>query len=84
MSLWLAKGDGRTTIAANDNTTWGTTCLPHSVSKGFVKRQMLTLVGQVEWKRKGVRTCPHLMPGHQQTPPDDALASLPIVKHPPD
>jgi len=42
------------------------------VSKGFVKRQMLTLVGQIEWRRR-VGRCPRRCPGSQQAPLDEAL-----------
>jgi hypothetical protein len=41
-------------------------------SKGFAKRQMLTLVGLVEWKRR-VGRCPHHCPGSQRIPLDEAL-----------
>lgn len=48
-------------------------CGARLVSKGFVKRQMLTLIGKVEWKRR-VGRCPHRCLGSQQTPLDDALS----------
>lgn len=45
---------------------------PDWSSIGFVKRQMLTLVGQVEWKRR-VGRCPHRCLGSQQIPFDVVL-----------
>ncbi len=52
------------------------TCGRRLVSKGFVKRQMLTLVGAVEWKRR-VGRCPHKCSGSQQIPFDVALGIQP-------
>jgi hypothetical protein len=42
------------------------------LAKRFAKRQMLTLVGLVEWKRR-VGRCPHHCPGSQRIPLDEAL-----------
>ena len=55
-------------------TLWShcSVCRTSLVSKGFVKRRILTLVGRVEWKRR-VGRCPHRCLGSQQTPLDDAL-----------
>ncbi len=47
-------------------------CGRRLVSKGFVKRQMLTLVGTVEWKRR-VGRCPQKCSGSQQIPFDVTL-----------
>ena len=80
MSLWLARAivEQQLHERAVASTTWGTCLVCHAqlVSKGFVKRQMLTLVGQVEWKRR-VGRCPHRCLGSQQTPLDDALSITP-------
>lgn len=76
MGLWLARAivEQQLRERAVASTEWGTCLVCHArlVSKGFVKRQMLTLVGQVEWKRR-VGRCPHRCLGSQQTPLDDAL-----------
>lgn len=45
-------------------------CGTRLVSKGFVKRQILTLVGSVEWKRR-VGRCPRHCPGSYHIPLDE-------------
>ena len=47
-------------------------CGTRLVSKGFVKRQILTLVGVVEWKRR-VGRCPHHCSKSNKTPFDESL-----------
>lgn len=62
MGLWLARGIVQQQLheRAVAPTDWSTCLVCHTrlVSKGFVERQILTLVGQVEWKRR-VGRCPH-------------------------
>ncbi len=48
------------------------TCSTRLVSKGLVKRKMLTLVGQIQWRRR-VERCPHRCLGSQQAPFDTVL-----------
>lgn len=80
MGLWLAKVIVEQQIQerADAPVTWRTCsmCKTQLVSKGFVARQMLTLVGVVEWKRR-VGRCPHKCPLSQQIPFDDALGIQP-------
>lgn len=77
MGLWLARAivEQQLRERAVTSTEWGIclVCNSRLVSKGFVKRQMLTVVGQVEWKRR-VGRCPHRCRGSQQTPLDDAMS----------
>lgn len=47
-------------------------CGTRLLSKGFVKRRMLTLVGEVEWKRR-VGRCPRHCPSSHRTPFDELL-----------
>ena len=77
MGLWLARVivEQQLHKRAVASTGWSTciVCSARLVSKGFVKRQMLTLVGKVEWKRR-VGRCPHRCLGSQQSPFDTVLA----------
>ena len=77
MGLWIARAivEQQLTERAQVPTQWKccAVCGTRLVSKGFVKRQMLTLVGTVEWKRR-VGRCPHRCLGSQQTPLDSALS----------
>jgi len=77
MGLWIARAivEQQLTERAQVPTQWEccAVCGTRLVSKGFVKRQMLTLVGTVEWKRR-VGRCPHRCLGSQQTPLDSALS----------
>ncbi len=76
MGLWLARAmvcqklDER----AQAPTQWSccTNCGTRLMSKGFVKRRILTLVGVVEWKRR-VGRCPHHCRGSQKAPFDEIL-----------
>lgn len=56
MGLWLAKTivEQKLMERAQAPTQWThcTICGSQLVSKGFIKRRILTLVGQVEWKRR--------------------------------
>lgn len=76
MGLWFAKliVEQQLTERAQKTTQWN--CCPvygtRLFSKGFVKRRMLTLVGQVEWKRQ-VGRCPHHCSGSQRVPFDKVL-----------
>jgi len=67
--LWFAqqKLEVRTTV-------WGTcsVCGRRLQSKGFASRQVLTLVGRVQWRRR-VGRCPERCRGRQQIPLDKAL-----------
>jgi len=76
MALWLAKliVEQQLTERAQVTTSWSScpVCGTPLVSKGFVKRQILTLVGQVEWKRR-VGRCPHRCSGSQSIPFDHLL-----------
>lgn len=47
-------------------------CGTRLVSKGLVKRRMLTLVGEIEWKRR-VGRCPRHCLGSHRTPSDEVL-----------
>jgi hypothetical protein len=80
MGLWLARAivEQQLHERAVAPTKWGNCLVCHAqlISKGFVKRQMLTLVGQVEWKRR-VGRCPHRCLGSQQIPLDEALSIKP-------
>lgn len=76
MGIWLANGivQQRIQQQAHLPTTFGTcpVCGTALVSKGFVARQILTLVGKVEWKRR-VGRCPHQCKGSQTIPFDQVL-----------
>jgi len=76
MAVWLAKliVEQQLRERAQVPTFWSSCpiCGTPLVSKGFAKRQILTLVGQVEWKRR-VGRCPQHCPGSQRTPLDEAL-----------
>jgi len=55
MALWLAKliVEQQLTERAQAPASWSSCSVCGTlVSKGFVKRRILTLVGQVEWKRR--------------------------------
>jgi len=76
MGLWFAKAIVEQQLAerAQVPTEWSycSVCGTQLVSKGFAKRQILTLVGEVEWKRR-IGRCPRRCPGSQQTPFDATL-----------
>ncbi|MBW4637090.1 MAG: hypothetical protein KME05_02445 [Gloeocapsa sp. UFS-A4-WI-NPMV-4B04] len=76
IGLWLARAiveqqlDERSQVP----TQWThcSVCCTALHSKGFVKRRMLTLVGEIEWKRR-IGRCPHHCSGSHQTPLDEIL-----------
>lgn len=76
MGLWLARVFVCQQLSerAQAPTHWGccSVCGTRLVSKGFVKRRMLTLVGWVEWKRR-IGRCPCHCPESQQAPLDKIL-----------
>lgn len=80
MGLWLARKivEQQLTERARYSTQWS--CCPmcgtRLVSKGLIKRQMLTLVGRVEWKRR-VGRCPRHCPESHKTPFDETLGIQP-------
>jgi len=80
MGLWIARTivEQQLEERAQVSMQWEccSTCGRRLVSKGFVKRQMLTLVGAVEGKRR-VGRCPHKCSGSQQIPFDVALGIQP-------
>ena len=76
MGLWIAKAivEQQLKERVQVSLPWKccSMCGRRLVSKGFVKRQMLTLVGTVEWKRR-VGRCPQKCSGSQQIPFDVTL-----------
>jgi hypothetical protein len=76
IGLWLARAiveqqlDERSQVP----TQWThcSVCCTALHSKGFVKRRMLTLVGEIEWKRR-IGRCPHHCSGSHQAPFDEVL-----------
>lgn len=76
MGLWLARVivEQQLQERASMPTKWDacSVCATRLVSKGFVNRRILTLVGWVEWRRR-VGRCPHRCPGSQITPYDSVL-----------
>ncbi len=76
MGLWMANRivEQDLTERAQAMPQWSScpVCNTPLVSKGFVHRQMLTLVGQVKWKRR-VGRCPHRCLGSQSVPLDHLL-----------
>ncbi len=76
MGLWFAKAivEQQLMERAQAPTQWAacSVCGAALRSKGFAKRQILTLVGVVEWKRR-VGRCPHHCLGSQRIPFDETL-----------
>jgi len=76
MGIWLARGivSQQLAVRAQAPSPWGDcpVCGSRIVSKGFASRQMLTLVGVVQWKRR-VGRCPKQCLGTQSIPLDRAL-----------
>jgi hypothetical protein len=76
MGHWIAQHLVEQQLAerALTQTLWAScsTCGTTLVSKGFVKRRMLTLVGEVEWRRR-VGRCPNRCSGSHQAPLDNML-----------
>lgn len=76
MGLWLARliVEQQLQERATMPIEWDacSVCATRLVSKGFVNRRILTLVGWVEWRRR-VGRCPHRCLGSQRTPFDETL-----------
>lgn len=76
MGIWFTKAivEQQLTDRAQAPTEWNccSVCGTQLVSKGFAKRQMLTLIGEVDWKRR-IGRCPRRCPGSQQVPFDTIL-----------
>lgn len=80
MGLWLARSilELELNKRAQQPQEWGYCCHcgERLHSKGFVRRQMLTLVGVVSWQRR-VGRCPRGCAESQQTPFDRVLGIEP-------
>lgn len=80
IGLWVARAVVHEELEkrAIAPTQWGVCplCGHRLRSKGFVQRQLLTLVGLVKWRRR-VGRCPQGCPGRQRVPLDDALGIAP-------
>jgi hypothetical protein len=76
MGLWFARAivEQQLRQRAQSPTFWENCpkCNKRLRSKGFIKRQMLTLVGQVEWQRR-VGRCSNRCAGSQSIPFDNVL-----------
>lgn len=76
IGLWVARSlvEEQLNQRAQSPTGWGTcqVCGCRLQSKGFVSRQMLTLVGRVQWRRR-VGRCPNRCVGSQSIPFDEVL-----------
>lgn len=76
MGTWLARAIVQQQLSerAQLHKQWSfcSSCGTRLVSKGFVKRRMLTLVGEVEWKRR-VGRCPRHCHGSHRTEFDEVL-----------
>lgn len=76
MGLWVAKAIVEQQLAERTQVaiTFGNCPVCHTplVSKGFVSRQILTLVGLVRWKRR-VSRCPRRCSGSRTAPFDIVL-----------
>jgi hypothetical protein len=76
MGLWIAKTivEQQLTERAQAQTNFGRcpACQTSLRSKGFIKRELLTLVGTVEWKRR-ISRCPKRCSGSQIAPFDTVL-----------
>jgi hypothetical protein len=87
MGIWLAQSIVTQQLQerAQQPTVWGVcpTCQTRLVSKGFVQREMLTLVGMVHWQRR-VGRCPHRCPGSQSIPFDQVLGIKPYQQTAPE
>jgi hypothetical protein len=76
LGLWFARTlvEQELEARAQRPTVWGTcsVCGRRLHSKGFASRQVLTLVGVVQWRRRTGR-CPERCRGSQPVPLDTAL-----------
>lgn len=80
MGLWVAKVlvEHQLNVRAQASIPFGDcpACGMSLVSKGFVPRQLLTLIGVVRWKRR-VSRCPNRCSGSQKAPFDAVLGIIP-------
>jgi hypothetical protein len=80
IGLWFARAlvNHHLNERAQLPQSWGNCrqCGSRLESKGFVNRQMLTLVGWVEWRRR-VGRCPHRCAGSHAAPFDAVLGIVP-------
>lgn len=80
MGMWLAHAFVEYELHQRGQQAerWGncTECGTKLESKGFVQRRMLTLVGDVAWKRR-VGRCPNRCGGSQVVPFDEELEIVP-------
>lgn len=80
MGLWLARAMVCQQLSERAQLPPQWSCCPQCgtrlVSKGLVKRRILTLVGWVEWRRR-VGRCPHRCSGSQKASLDDVLGIQP-------
>lgn len=80
MGMWLARAfvESELNQRAQQPEQWGQCpeCGGKLQSKGFAKRQMLTLVGWVEWRRR-IGRCPSRCRGSQIVPLDAELEIAP-------
>lgn len=80
IGLWLANGlvEAELNQRAQQAMGWGRCpqCGAMFQSKGYANRQMLTLVGRVEWRRR-VGRCPNRCTGSQSVPFDEILGVAP-------
>ena len=76
IGTWLARAIVQQQLSerAQIHKQWSfcSSCGTRLVSKGFVKRRILTLVGEVEWQRR-VGRCPRHCYGSYRTPFDEML-----------
>ena len=74
MGMWLARAfvESELNQRAQRPEQWGqcSKCGAKLHSKGFAQRQMLTLVGWVEWRRR-IGRCPNRCRGSQAAPLDE-------------
>lgn len=80
MGMWLARAfvESELNQRAQRPEQWGQCahCGGKLQSKGFANRQMLTLVGWVEWRRR-IGRCPNRCSGPQAVPFDEELQIAP-------
>lgn len=80
MGLWLARAMVCHQLSERAQLPPQWSCCPQCgtrlVSKGLVKRRILTLVGWVEWRRR-IGRCPHRCSGSHKASLDDILGIQP-------
>lgn len=76
MGLWVARTLVEQQLTergqSQDERTYCSVCRTPLVSKGFAKRRMLTLVGEIHWKRR-VKRCPRHCRGNHKALSDEGL-----------